>query len=150
MVSTETIRKMAFYIAIASFAFTIIRAISEYLILELTTLGAPLTYYLYSVLVSAIPYLFIGVIALIVSLQLREPELYEEENKKVKLNKIMRGDVKKYKVYVKNDKGNVVKVNFGDPNMEIKRDDPNRRKNFRARHNCDNPGPRWMRAVNGL
>lgn len=70
-------------------------------------------------------------------------EIYEEENKKVKLNKIMRGDVKKYKVYVKNDKGNVVKVNFGDPNMEIKRDDPNRRRNFRARHNCDNPGPRW-------
>lgn len=70
-------------------------------------------------------------------------ELYEDEKKKVKLNKIMRGDVKKYKVYVKNDKGNVVKVNFGDPNMEIKRDDPDRRRNFRARHNCDNPGPRW-------
>jgi hypothetical protein len=70
-------------------------------------------------------------------------ELFEDDKKKVKLNKIMRGDVKKYKVYVKNDKGNVVKVNFGDPNMEIKRDDPARRKNFRARHNCDNPGPRW-------
>lgn len=70
-------------------------------------------------------------------------EIHEEEGKKVKLNKIMRGDVKKYKVYVKNDKGNVVKVNFGDPNMEIKRDDPDRRRNFRARHNCDNPGPRW-------
>lgn len=51
---------------------------------------------------------------------------------------------KKFAVYVKNEKGNVVKVNFGDPNMEIKRDDPNRRKNFRARHKCDtNPGPRW-------
>ena len=49
---------------------------------------------------------------------------------------------KKFSVYVKNEKGNVVKVNFGDPNMEIKRDDPNRRKNFRARHNCDNPGPK--------
>jgi len=72
-----------------------------------------------------------------------EIELYEDEGKKVKLNKIMRGDVKKYKVYVKNDKGNVVKVNFGDPNMEIKRDDPARRRNFRARHHCDNPGPRW-------
>lgn len=70
-------------------------------------------------------------------------EIYEDDNKKVKLNKIMKGDVKKYKVYVKNDKGNVVKVNFGDPNMEIKRDDPARRRNFRARHNCDNPGPRW-------
>jgi hypothetical protein len=57
-------------------------------------------------------------------------ELFEDEKKKVRLNKIMRGDVKKYKVYVKNDKGNVVKVNFGDPNMEIKRDDPNRRRNF--------------------
>jgi hypothetical protein len=49
---------------------------------------------------------------------------------------------KKFSVYVKNEKGNVVKVNFGDPNMEIKRDDPNRRKNFRARHNCENPGPK--------
>lgn len=49
---------------------------------------------------------------------------------------------KKFSVYVKNEKGNIVKVNFGDPNMEIKRDDPNRRKNFRARHNCDNPGPK--------
>jgi hypothetical protein len=70
-------------------------------------------------------------------------EIHESEKGNVKLNKIMRGDVKKYKVYVRNDKGNVVKVNFGDPNMEIKRDDPARRKNFRARHNCDNPGPRW-------
>jgi hypothetical protein len=68
-------------------------------------------------------------------------ELYEDEKRKVKLNKIMRGDVKKYKVYVKNDKGNIVKVNFGDPNMEIKRDDPARRRNFRARHHCENPGP---------
>ena len=50
---------------------------------------------------------------------------------------------KKRSVYVKNDKGNVVKVNFGDPNMKIKKSDPGRRKNFRARHNCDNPGPRW-------
>ena len=60
------------------------------------------------------------------------------------LNKPFRtpGGPKKFSVYVKNEKGNVVKVNFGDPNMEIKRDDPNRRKNFRARHNCDNPGPK--------
>ena len=51
---------------------------------------------------------------------------------------------KKFSVYVKNDKGNVVKVNFGDPNMDIKRDDPERRKSFRARHQCDtNPGPKW-------
>ena len=52
------------------------------------------------------------------------------------LGKPMHGDVKKFKVYVKNAKGNVVKVNFGDPNMEIKRDNPERRKSFRARHNC--------------
>jgi hypothetical protein len=72
-------------------------------------------------------------------------ELSEAEYKgrKVSLGKIMRGDRKKYKVHVKNAKGNVVKVEFGDPNMEIKRDDPKRRKNFRARHQCDNPGPRW-------
>ena len=50
---------------------------------------------------------------------------------------------KKFSVYVKNDKDNVVKVNFGDPNMEIKRDNPKNRKNFRSRHNCENPGPRW-------
>jgi hypothetical protein len=66
----------------------------------------------------------------------------EKETKKV-LNKIHRGGSKKFYVYVKNDKGNVVKVSFGDKNMEIKRDDPNRRKNFRARHNCGNPGPKW-------
>lgn len=60
----------------------------------------------------------------------------EYKGKDVELNKPMRGDVKKYKVYVKNDKGNVVKVNFGDKNMEIKRDDPEARKSFRARHKC--------------
>ena len=67
----------------------------------------------------------------------------EYQGRKVKLNNPTRGDVKKYKVYVKNEKGNVVKVEFGDPNMEIKRDDPARRKSFRARHNCDNPGPKF-------
>ena len=70
-------------------------------------------------------------------------ELPEEDKSGKKLNNPTRGDVKKYKVYVKNDKGNVVKVEFGDPNMSIKRDDPERRKSFRARHNCDNPGPKW-------
>ena len=55
----------------------------------------------------------------------------------VSLGKPMKGDVKKFKVYVKDKKtGNVKKVNFGDPNAEIKRDDPERRKNFRARHGC--------------
>ena len=67
-----------------------------------------------------------------------------EKNKGKKLNKPFRTPKgpKKFSVYVKNEKGNVVKVNFGDPNMEIKRDNPNRRKNFRARHNCDSPGPK--------
>jgi len=68
----------------------------------------------------------------------------KEEKTGKKLNKPFRtpGGPKKFSVYVKNEKGNVVKVNFGDPNMEIKRDDPARRKNFRARHGCDNPGPK--------
>jgi hypothetical protein len=67
-----------------------------------------------------------------------------EEKKGKRLNKPFRtsGGPKKFSVYVKNEKGNVVKVNFGDPNMEIKRDDPARRKSFRARHNCDSPGPK--------
>lgn len=71
--------------------------------------------------------------------------LGDTKNKKVKLNKPFRtpGGPKKFSVYVKNDKGNVVKVNFGDPNMEIKRDDPDRRKSYRARHNCETPGPKW-------
>ena len=68
-----------------------------------------------------------------------------EENEGRKLGKpfLTPDGPKKRAVYVKNDKGNVVKVNFGDPNMEIKRDSPERRKSYRARHNCDNPGPRW-------
>ena len=68
-----------------------------------------------------------------------------EKPSKVKLNKPHRtpDGPKKFSVYVKNDKGNVVKVNFGDPNMEIKRDDPARRKSYRARHHCEDPGPRW-------
>jgi hypothetical protein len=66
----------------------------------------------------------------------------EYQGRKVQLGKPMQGDVKKFKVYVKNPKGNVVKVNFGDPDMRIKKSNPERRKSFRARHNCDNPGPR--------
>jgi 8-oxo-dGTP pyrophosphatase MutT (NUDIX family) len=74
----------------------------------------------------------------------KNKSLKEEEEKKP-LNKPFRlsGDRKKFGVYVKNDKGNTVMVKFGDPNMEIKRDDPERRKSFRARHGCDNPGPKW-------
>ncbi len=66
----------------------------------------------------------------------------EYGGRKVQLGKKMAGDVKKYKVYVKNPKGNVVKVNFGDKKMRIKKSNPARRKSFRARHNCSNPGPR--------
>ena len=73
----------------------------------------------------------------------------EYQGRKVKLGKIMQGDTKKFKVYVKNDKGNVVKVNFGQGGdakggtMRIRKDNPKARASFRARHNCDNPGPRW-------
>jgi hypothetical protein len=67
----------------------------------------------------------------------------EYQGRKVPLGKPMRGDVKKFKVYVKDPKTkNVKKVNFGDPNMKIKKSNPERRRSFRARHNCDNPGPR--------
>lgn len=65
------------------------------------------------------------------------------KGKKVKLNKPMRGDVKKFKVYVRDPKtGNVKKVNFGDKKMRIKKSNPKRRKSFRARHRCANPGPK--------
>ena len=73
----------------------------------------------------------------------------EYQGRKVKLGKPMQGDSKKFKVYVKNDKGNVVKVNFGQGGdakggtMRIRKSNPKARKSFRARHNCDNPGPRW-------
>jgi hypothetical protein len=66
----------------------------------------------------------------------------EYQGRKVKLGKPMAGDVKKFKVYVKNPKGNVVKVNFGQKGVKIKKNNPARRKSFRARHNCANPGPR--------
>ena len=70
------------------------------------------------------------------------------KNRSVKLNKPMRGDVKKFKVHVNSGKKNadgtikVKKVNFGQKGMKIKKNNPNRRKSFRARHNCDNPGPK--------
>ena len=76
--------------------------------------------------------------------QIAQEAWAEEKNKGKTLNKPFRtsGGPKKFSVYVKNEKGNIVKVNFGDPNMEIKRDSPERRKSFRARHNCENPGPK--------
>jgi hypothetical protein len=74
----------------------------------------------------------------------------EYQGRKVKLGKIMQGDIKKFKVYVKNDKGKVVKVNFGfggksakGKRMVIKKNNPERRRSFRARHRCETPGPRW-------
>ena len=63
--------------------------------------------------------------------------------KEVPLGKKLPGDVKKSKVYVRKPNGNIVKVNFGDKKMRIKKSNPKRRKSFRARHNCKNPGPRW-------
>ena len=86
--------------------------------------------------------------------ELLDEDVFEEaeyRGRKVKLNKPMRGDVKKFKVYVKDPKtGNVKKVNFGhggtsakrkgEKTMRIKKSNPKRRKSFRARHNCDNPG----------
>lgn len=78
-------------------------------------------------------------------IEIDEENLLEAEyqGRKVTLNKPMRGDVKKFKVYVKDPStGNVKKVNFGDPDMKIKKSNPARRKSFRARHNCDNPGPK--------
>lgn len=76
---------------------------------------------------------------------LEEADLDEAEyqGRKVPLGKPMKGDVAKSKVYVRKPNGKVVKVNFGDKNMRIKKNIPGRRKSFRARHNCDNPGPRW-------
>lgn len=72
-------------------------------------------------------------------------EQAEYQGRKVELNNPVRASdgKKKFYVYVKNEKGNVIKLGFGDPNMEIKRDDKDNRASFRARHNCDNPGPKW-------
>ena len=86
--------------------------------------------------------------------EIEASEIYDENNRiiaaeksgrKVTLNKPFRtpDGPKKFSVYVKNEKGNVVKVNFGDPNMEIKKDIPARRKSFRARMRCETPGPKW-------
>jgi hypothetical protein len=67
----------------------------------------------------------------------------EYQGREVKLGKPTQGDVKKFKVYVKNPTtGKIIKVNFGQKGMNIKKNNPGKRANFRARHNCDNPGPR--------
>lgn len=69
----------------------------------------------------------------------------EYHGKKVNLNKPFRtsGGPKKFAVYTKNDKGNIVKVGFGDPNLSVKNNDPKKAKSFRARHHCEKPGPKW-------
>ena len=74
-----------------------------------------------------------------------EAKAAEYQGRKVTLNKPFRTSdgPKKFAVYTKNESGNVVIVRFGDPNMKIKKNIPERRKSFRARHNCDNPGPKW-------
>lgn len=74
-----------------------------------------------------------------------EAKAAEYQGRKVTLNKPFRTSdgPKKFAVYTKNESGNVVIVRFGDPNMKIKKNIPSRRKSFRARHNCDNPGPKW-------
>ena len=91
--------------------------------------------------------------------KVKEKEAYNEslneaeyQGRKVELGKPTQGDVKKFKVYVKNPAGKVVKVNFGhggtsaaakgEKTMRIRKSNPKARKSFRARHNCDNPGPR--------
>jgi|GEM_PF-2960512 hypothetical protein len=79
MISAQTIRKLSFFIAVASFVFTILLAFVQYLLLDLTTLGAPASYYLYNVLISVIPYLFVGVVALLVSLLWHDEESVHEE-----------------------------------------------------------------------
>jgi hypothetical protein len=75
-----------------------------------------------------------------------EAELIDEaeyQGREVKLNKPMKGDSRKSKVYTNNAEGKVVKVEYGDPDMPIKKHIPARKKSFRARHRCDNPGPKW-------
>lgn len=73
----------------------------------------------------------------------KEVDEAEYHGRQVPLGKKMAGDVKKSKVYVRKPNGNIVKVNFGDKKMRIKKSNPARRRSFRARHNCKNPGPRW-------
>jgi hypothetical protein len=75
----------------------------------------------------------------------KKAQASEYQGRKVQLNKPFRTPKgpKKFSVYVKNDKGNIVKVNFGSPDMAIRRDEPARRKSFRARMRCDSPGPKW-------
>lgn len=73
-----------------------------------------------------------------------ETKLRQSLERQMTLNKPFRtpGERKKFAVYVKNENGNVIKVRFGDPEMKIRKNEPERRKSFRARHNCDDPGPK--------
>jgi len=87
-----------------------------------------------SVKINESEYSYDGAISMIDGGNLDEAEY---QGRTVKLGKPSQGDVKKFKVYVMNDKGNVIKVNFGDPNMRIRKSNPAARKSFRARHKCD-------------
>lgn len=78
MINAQTIRKLSFFIAVASFVFTIVLAFVQYMLLDITTLGAPASYYLYTVLIEVIPYLFIGVLALLVSVLWHDDEPVHE------------------------------------------------------------------------
>lgn len=73
-----------------------------------------------------------------------ETKLRQSLERQMTLNKPFRtpGERKKFAVYLKNENGNVIKVRFGDPEMKIRKNEPERRKSFRARHNCDDPGPK--------
>lgn len=85
----------------------------------------------------------VGLLESLNEIESRKLSEAEYQGRSVPLGKPMRGDVKKFKVYVRNPStGNIKKVNFGDKKMRIKKSNPKRRKSFRARHNCDNPGPR--------
>ncbi len=79
MISAQTIRKLSFFIAVASFVFTIVLAFVQYMLLDITTLGAPASYYLYTVLIAVVPYLFVGVLALLVSVLWHDEEPVHEK-----------------------------------------------------------------------
>ncbi|NLF89488.1 hypothetical protein GX563_11790 [Candidatus Bathyarchaeota archaeon] len=79
MITAQTIRKLTFFIAVASFFFTLITAFLKYLQLDLTTIGAPPSFYLYSVLIEVIPYIFVGVISLLISILLHDQEQAQKQ-----------------------------------------------------------------------
>jgi ABC-type uncharacterized transport system permease subunit len=79
MITAQTVRKASFFVAVASFVFTLLVALVKYLQLDLTTIGAPASYYLYTVLVEVFPYLFVGIVALLFSVLVRDEEPAQRE-----------------------------------------------------------------------